>query len=154
MVGDNHIYGIGHGMSQGDGHEAFFYSWDIRWDLYKQLGYPEVNDLDDLYDLFVAMKEICPTDDNGNPTYAFSLWPDWDDAMVMYVKSFVSAYYGYDELGRLIEMNSYYPNAIGGPISSGGAFWYDDQGYRHAYKEDENGNLVGYEDQPIRKPQD
>lgn len=62
--------------------------------------------------------------------------------------------YGYDELGRLIEQNSYYPDAIGGPIYSSGAFWYDDQGYRHGYKEDENGNLVGYEDQPIRKPQD
>ena len=62
--------------------------------------------------------------------------------------------YGYDELGRLIEQNSYYPDAIGGPISSSGAFWYDDQGYRHAYAKDENGNLVGYEGQPIRKPQD
>lgn len=62
--------------------------------------------------------------------------------------------YTYDELGRLIEVNSYYPNAIGGPISSSGAFWYDDQGYRHGYKEDENGNLMGYEDQPIRRPQD
>ena len=61
--------------------------------------------------------------------------------------------YTYDELGRLIEMSSYYPNALGGPISSSGAFWYDDQGYRHNYKEDGNGNLVGYEDQPIRRPQ-
>ena len=60
--------------------------------------------------------------------------------------------YTYDELGRLIEMSSYYPNALGGPISSSGAFWYDEEGYRHAYKEGENGNLVGHEDQPIRKP--
>lgn len=32
-------------------------------------------------------------------TYAVSLWPDWDDAMVMYVKATATAYYGYDELG-------------------------------------------------------
>lgn len=62
--------------------------------------------------------------------------------------------YTYDELGRLIEVNSYYPNAIGGPISRSTAYWYDDQDYRHNYKEDGNGNLVGYEDQPIRRPQD
>lgn len=62
--------------------------------------------------------------------------------------------YTYDELGRLIEQNSYYSNAIGGPISRSTAYWYDDQGYRHNYKEDGNGNLVGYEDQPIRRPQD
>ncbi len=100
MIGNNKIYGIGHGLSTDtNSHEAFFYSWDIRWDLYKELGYPEINDLDDYYDLLVAMKELEPYDDNGNPTYAFSLWSDWDDAMVMYVKSFVSAYYGYDEIG-------------------------------------------------------
>ena len=29
-----------------------------------------------------------------------------------------------------------------------------EEGYRHAYAKDENGNLVGHEDQPIRKPQD
>lgn len=62
--------------------------------------------------------------------------------------------YTYDELGRLIEQNSYYPNALGGPISRSSAYWYDDQGYRHAYRTDENGNLVGYEDEPIRRPQD
>ena len=61
--------------------------------------------------------------------------------------------YGYDELGRLIEMNSYSPDAIGGPISRSTAYWYDEDGLRHDYKVDENGNLVGYEDQPIRRPQ-
>ena len=45
------------------------------------------------------MKEICPTDDNGNPTYGVSLFSDWDGNMVMFVKSTASAYYGYDEFG-------------------------------------------------------
>ena len=48
---------------------------------------------------FKKMKEICPTDELGNETYAASLWPDWDGNMVMYVKAMATAYYGYDELG-------------------------------------------------------
>lgn len=94
------IYGFGHNVAaSSDSHEAFFYTWDIRWDLYQQLGHPEVKNLDDLVTVFEQMKEICPTDDNGNPTYAMSLWPDWDGNFVMYVKSMATAYYGYDEMG-------------------------------------------------------
>lgn len=96
------VYGFAHNVATtSENHEAFFYTWDIRWDLYKELGYPEVKDLDDLLDLFIQMKEICPTDDNGNETYAVSLWPDWDGDMVMYVKSLATAYYGYDESAGL-----------------------------------------------------
>ncbi|MBR3493845.1 MAG: extracellular solute-binding protein [Clostridia bacterium] len=95
---DGKIHGFGHNVALQEGsHENFFYTWDVRWDLYKQLGYPEVKDLDGLYELFVKMKEICPKDDNGNDTYAVSLWPDWDGNMVMYVKSLATAYYGWDE---------------------------------------------------------
>ena len=94
------VYGFGHNVAtSSENHEAFFYTWDIRWDLYKQLGYPEVNELEDLIDIFADMKEINPIDDNGNPTYAVSLWPDWDGSMVMYVKATATTYYGYDELG-------------------------------------------------------
>ncbi len=94
------LYGFGHNVAtSSENHESFFYTWDIRWDLYKQLEYPEVNDLNDLVEVFKDMKEICPTDDNGNATYAVSLWPDWDGDMVMYVKALATAYYGYDELG-------------------------------------------------------
>ena len=99
ISGDGNIYGIGHGIaSSKEDHQSFFYTWDIRYDLYKQLGYPEVKDLDDYLELMKKMKEICPTDENGNETYAVSLWPDWDGTMVMYVKAFATAYYGYDEL--------------------------------------------------------
>ena len=94
------IYGFGHNVAvSADDHEAFFYTWDVRWDLYKELGYPEVNDLDDLVELFKGMKEIEPLDEAGNPTYALEPWPDWDGNMVMYVKALATAYYGYDEMG-------------------------------------------------------
>ena len=94
------VYGFGHNVATStEDHEAFFYTMDLRWDLYKELGYPEVNTIDDLYNLFVSMKEICPTDEAGNETYAVSMWPDWDGNMVMYVKAFATCYWGYDEMG-------------------------------------------------------
>ena len=95
---DGKIHGFGHNVALKSGsHENFFYTWDIRWDLYKELGFPEVKDLDGMIDLFKAMKEICPTDEKGNETYAVSIWPDWDGDMVMYVKALATAYYGWDE---------------------------------------------------------
>ncbi len=94
------LYGFGHNVAPDtSNHDAFLYSWDIRWDLYKQLGYPEIKNLDDYMKLMEDMKKLCPTDENGNETYAVSIWPDWDGSMVMYIKAMATAYYGYDELG-------------------------------------------------------
>lgn len=98
ISGTGKIYGFGHSVStSAKDHEAFFYTWAIRFDLYQQLGCPEVKDYDDLVKLFKDMKAICPTDDNGKETYALSMFPDWDGNMVMYVKSLVTAYKGWDE---------------------------------------------------------
>ena len=100
VTGDYVVYGFGHNVSGSSAdHEDFFYTWDVRWDLYKELGYPEIKNMDDMLQLFIDMKEICPTDDNGNETYAVSLWPDWDGDMVMYIKAFATSYWGYDEHG-------------------------------------------------------
>lgn len=94
------LYGFGHNVAtSSEDHESFLYTWDIRWDLYKELGYPEINNLDDYEQLLKDMVKLCPKDDSGNKTYAISLWSDWDDAMVMYVQAMATAYYGYDELG-------------------------------------------------------
>ena len=100
MSSDGKIYGLGYEVATNSTDlQNFFYTWDIRWDLYAKLGYPEVKDMNDLLNVFIEMKKICPTDDNGKPTYAASLWPDWDGDMVMYVKSTATAYYGFDEFG-------------------------------------------------------
>ena len=94
------VYGFGHNVATtAMDYESFFYTWDLRWDLYKQLGYPEIDTIEDMVAVFEQMKAINPTDDNGNETFAVSLWPDWDGDMVMYVKATATAYFGYDELG-------------------------------------------------------
>ena len=93
------LYGFGANVAlTSQDHESFFYTWDLRWDLYKAMDYPQIKNLDDYHKMLKKMQEMCPTDDSGNKVYAVSLWPDWDDAMVMYVKAMATAYYGYDEL--------------------------------------------------------
>lgn len=96
---DGKVYGFGHGVATSAvDHQSFFYHPDIRWDLYKELGYPKVGTLEDLIDVLADMKEICPTSDSGKETYGVSLFNDWDGAMVMFVKA-TGALYGYDEMG-------------------------------------------------------
>lgn len=51
----------------------------LRWDLYKQIGAPKLENLDDLLAALQKIHEIHPTNDDGDPAYPFSLWPDWDN---------------------------------------------------------------------------
>lgn len=97
---DDTLYGWGHAVAtSSEDHQAFFYTWDTRWDLYKKMGYPKIKNFSEYIDMLKKMQTMDPKDDSGKQTYAVSLWPDWDDAMVMYVKATATAYYGYDELG-------------------------------------------------------
>ncbi len=50
----------------------------LRWDLYKAIGAPKLENLNDLLDALEKIHEIHPTNDDGDPAYPFSLWPDWD----------------------------------------------------------------------------
>lgn len=50
----------------------------LRWDLYSELGCPDIKDLDGLLDVLAQMKEKHPTNANGDAAYPLSLWPDWD----------------------------------------------------------------------------
>ncbi|MBQ9928201.1 MAG: extracellular solute-binding protein [Lachnospiraceae bacterium] len=106
-------YGFGFDVAiDSSARQDGMYTWDLRWDLYKELGYPEIKNLDDMVEVLAQMQEICPTDDNGKPTYGVSLFNDWDGDMVMFVKSTATAYYGYDEFGFGLydpETQTYYP---------------------------------------------
>ncbi len=56
----------------------------LKWNLYNQIGAPELKNLDDLLKAFVEIRKIHPTNANGDPAYPLSLWPDWDggDGMI------------------------------------------------------------------------
>lgn len=90
---NGHIYGFGYDVATESGNYGDFdYHPDIRWDLYKQIGMPEVTELEDYIDVLKQMKEICPVSDSGKETYGVSLFSDWDGDMVMYVKSTCTAF--------------------------------------------------------------
>ena len=48
----------------------------VRWDLYKQIGCPEIDNDDDYIDALKAMKEIYPETEDGLPVYAMSAYND------------------------------------------------------------------------------
>ncbi len=73
----------------------------IRGDLYKKLGYPEVDTLEDLLPVLKEMQERYPTTENGAKTYGFSFFKDWDDNMMNAVKQ-PCFMYGYDEYGVVL----------------------------------------------------
>lgn len=76
------IYGIPTQMTNTSptsySQEVIYSSPLLRWDLYSEQGRPEIADLDGLLDVLEAIQKAHPTNDDGDPAYAFSLWPDWD----------------------------------------------------------------------------
>lgn len=54
----------------------------IRWDLYKKLGYPTMDTFEDLLPVMKDMQDIAGTSDSGKKVYAFSLFKDWDGAII------------------------------------------------------------------------
>jgi len=73
----------------------------IRWDLYKQLGYPEIDSLEDLLPVLKQMQDLQPTAANGGKTYGLSLFKDWDGNMMNNAKQ-PTTFYGYDEMGFVL----------------------------------------------------
>lgn len=73
----------------------------LRWDIYAELGYPEIHTLEDLLPILKQMQEMQPYSDSGEPTYAFSFFRDWD-ANLMNAAKQPACFYGYDEYGFIL----------------------------------------------------
>lgn len=79
---DGKIYGIPTEMMNTSptsySQDVIYSSPLLRWDLYKELGCPDISDLDGLLDILEQMKKNHPTNDSGDACYPLSLWSDWD----------------------------------------------------------------------------
>ena len=73
----------------------------VRWDLYGKLGYPEIGTLEELLPVLAQMQELEPVAENGERTYAFSFFKDWD-ANLMNAAKQPCCFYGYDEYGFVL----------------------------------------------------
>ena len=68
-----------------------------RWDAYKQLGYPEMNTLEDVLPVMQQIQSIVPTSDSGKKTYAFSIFKDWDGNTIV-AGNLIAQMYGWDNV--------------------------------------------------------
>nr|WP_306220226.1 extracellular solute-binding protein [Cohnella sp. WQ 127256] len=94
------IYGIGFdvGPDQAGPSEAKELNAhpNLRWDLYEKAGRPAIKTMEDYLPVLKKMQELQPKSDSGRPTYAFSMWGDWDGNMMMHSKAW-STLYGFEE---------------------------------------------------------
>lgn len=77
------------------------YGTYLRWDYYSEMGYPQINTLEDLLPILADMQAAHPYSDSGATTYAFSLFKDWDNNMMNAIKQ-PCCFYGYDEYGFIL----------------------------------------------------
>lgn len=73
----------------------------IRWDYYKELGYPEIVDLNSFLDVMEDMQKLSREKTGDDKIYAFSFFKDWDDKMMNNAKQFCCMY-GFDEIGFVL----------------------------------------------------
>jgi putative aldouronate transport system substrate-binding protein len=98
----------------------------IRWDYYKELGYPEINELEDYLPILKQMQDAHPVNADGQRQYGLSSFPSWDGgyaAQPMYVGFWI---YGKKEGGGFLEIDGVSPAA--------GTVLDDDSAYKRAVK--------------------
>lgn len=141
------VYGYGFDVASEAGEYGDFdYHPDIRYDLYKAIGSPEINELEDYVDVLKQMKEIAPTSDTGKETYGVSLFKDWDGNMAMFVKATATNFFGLDEF----HFGFYDPTTGGfeGCLDEGGHYERCLRFYNKLYQEgllDPDSMTQGYE---------
>lgn len=100
--GGTAVYGVGNSVASNPSgpSEGKDMTWgpDLRWDLYQQVGAPEIKSIEDYLPVLKQMQDLEPKNEQGKKTYAFSLWSDWDGNYKMTLAKQFANMLGYDEI--------------------------------------------------------
>ena len=67
----------------------------VRWDYYKELGYPEIKSMDDYLNVLKQMQEKHPKTADGKKIYGIGLWNDWGSWCYGMATSFLNRFVNY-----------------------------------------------------------
>lgn len=93
--GTGKLYAIPNSVGPGEVGAEINWGPFLRWDLYKELGMPEIETLEDYLPLLKDMQELEPENEDGQKVYGLTLWKDWD-SIVMQQAVTLSCIYGID----------------------------------------------------------
>ena len=78
----------------------------LRYDIYKQIGSPEIKTSDDYLGVLQQMAEAYPVNEDGQKVYAFSIWSDWDNTRMVCGETLGNINgVSYDTCGAFQELN-------------------------------------------------
>lgn len=121
------LYGIPDNVGNNAfGTDAGCYAFNVRWDIYAQAGYPKAEKLEDMIDVFKAMKEVYPQNDEGLETYAINMFAEWDGGTRFSFANAVLCTLGYAEQGQNFFIDYFIPT---GEINS---IFDDDSAFHRA----------------------
>lgn len=109
-MGTDKVYGIPDSVGNNSfGTDAGCYAFNLRWDIYAQAGYPKAEKLEDMIDVFKAMKEVYPKTEEGLETYAINLFAEWDGGSRFSFANAVLCTLGYYEGGQTYFVDYHLP---------------------------------------------
>jgi putative aldouronate transport system substrate-binding protein len=107
------------------------FSTYLRWDFYKEMGMPVINDFEDFLPIIKKMVDTHPVNEEGQKVYGLIGWNDWDgntSGATMYLSSIIADFLGGEHAGEtnafleidyvnnitrsLLDDNSYYKRGL------------------------------------------
>lgn len=109
------------------GNEGFYatlgrYLYTVRWDLYRDLGYPEMKTPEDLIEVFADMMELQPTTEDGRKVYGTGFY--LTDSSFWGMTGNMQGTYGYvNEKGHYVTRNVQTDEICYDMIDEDGPYW-------------------------------